>query len=296
MADETDPVELDPPDDADQPAGSTEAAEVEEAETEAAGAEADEPPEAADEPEAEPEPEQPPARRRRLSGTSAVVALLLALLGFTFAIQVRSVAEDPTVAALDEEDLVRILANLDAHEERLREEIAELQETQRRLTTAGESQQEAVAEAARRADELGILAGTLPAVGPGVVVTLRGGPDGIAAATLLDAVQELRSAGAEAMQIEGSGGDGAAVRVIATSYFVDGEDGIVADGTLLRSPYRLIVIGEPETLGPALRIPGGVVASVEEDGGTVAVQEQPGGVNVSTVREPAAPRYARPDS
>lgn len=236
----------------------------------------------------------PAGRPRRLSGTGLLVAGLLALLGFTFAVQVRSVAEDPTVAALDEEDLVRILANLDAHEDRLRQEIGELQETQRRLTTAGESQQEALAEAARRGDELGILAGTLPAVGPGVVVTLRGGPEGIAAATLLDAVQELRSAGAEAMQIDGA--SGVSVRVAASSYFLDGEDGIVVDGTALRGPYTITAIGEPETLAPALRIPGGVVASVEEDGGTVTVQEEPAGVDVSTVREPAAPQYARPDS
>jgi len=262
-----------------------------------------------DEPDREPVEDEPveeepaaaedagePARRpRRPSGTRLLVAGLLALLGFTLAIQVRSVAEDPTVAALGEEDLVRILANLDAHEERLRQEIGELQETQRRLTTAGESQQEALAEAARRADELGILAGTLPATGPGAVVTLRGGPEGIDAATLLDAVQELRSAGAESIQIDGAGG--ASVRVVASTYFLDGEDGaVVVDGTPLRSPYTVTAIGEPETLAPALRIPGGVVASVEEDGGTVTVQEKPAGVDVSTVREPAAPQYARPDS
>jgi uncharacterized protein YlxW (UPF0749 family) len=255
---------------------------------------ADEEPAAADDEPAE-DAGEPAGRPRRLSGTSLLVAGLLALLGFTFAIQVRSVAEDPTVAALDEEDLVRILANLDAHEERLQQEIGELQDTQRRLTTAGESQQEALAEAARRADELGILAGTLPAVGPGVVVTLRGGPAGISAATLLDAVQELRSAGAEAMQIDGAGGG--SVRVVASSYLLDGEDGVVVvDGTPLRSPYTITAIGEAETLAPALRIPGGVVASVEEDGGTVTVQEEPAGVDVSTVREPAAPQYARPDS
>ncbi|QSB12600.1 DUF881 domain-containing protein [Natronosporangium hydrolyticum] len=228
------------------------------------------------------------------SPTGWVTVVLLALLGFTFTVQVRSVAEDPTVAALGQEDLVRILANLDAHEERLRRDIGELQETHRRLTSADESQQEALAEAGRRADELGILAGTLPAAGPGVVVEFRGGPDAVNAARVLDAVQELRSAGAEAMQVAGA--DGAAVRVVASTYFVDGEQGLVVDGESLVAPYRLTVIGEPETLAPALRIPGGVVESVQRDGGTVTVNEETGGVEVSAVREQAALEHARPDS
>jgi uncharacterized protein YlxW (UPF0749 family) len=250
--------------------------------------------ETAKEETAEEEAEQPAPAKRRLSGTSLLAAALLGLLGFTFAVQVRSVADDSTATALDQEDLVRILANLDAHEERLRAEIRELEDTRTRLSTAGQSQQEALDEVTRRADELGILAGTLPAEGPGVVVHLSGGPSVISAATLLDAVQELRSAGAEVMQIEGAGG--AAVRVIASTYFVDGEDGIGVDGTLLRGPYKITAIGEPQTLTPALHIPGGVVASVQGDGGTVTVQEEPGGVEVSTVRQPDTLEHARPDS
>jgi uncharacterized protein YlxW (UPF0749 family) len=240
------------------------------------------------------EPAEPEAPRRRFGATRAVVVLLLALLGFSLAVQVRSVADDPTLAALGQEDLVRILANLDAHEERLREEIADLEDTQRRLTTAGESQQEALAEAERRADELGILAGTLPAKGPGLIVRLAGPPEAVSAARLLDAVQELRGAGAEAMQIEGGGG--AVVRVVASTYFVDADQGIIVDAVTLRGPYLITVIGEPLTLAPALNIPGGVVPTVEQGGGTVTVQEEPGGVEVSALRTPSALQYARPAS
>jgi uncharacterized protein YlxW (UPF0749 family) len=239
-------------------------------------------------------PDARPAGRRPGGGTRLVVALLLGLLGFTFAIQVRSVAEDPTVAALGEEDLVRILANLDALEQRLRDDIEELQDTRRRLTTAGQSQQEALAEAERRADELGILAGTLPAEGPGVRVVVHGGPQVVTASTLLDAVQELRGAGAEAIQIEGAGGS--PIRVVAATYFLDGPNGVLVDGQQLRSPYTLIAIGAAQTLTPALHIPGGVVESVQQDGGTVTVHEEPGGVQVLAVRQPQTLRYARPDS
>ena len=232
--------------------------------------------------------------RRRLTAAGGVVALLLALLGFTFVVQVRSVATDPTMAAARQEDLVRILADLDAHEERLRQEIAELEETRDRLMTAGQSQQEALAEAARRADELGILSGTLPASGPGLRVEIRGGLEPVSAATLLDAVQEMRGAGAEAIQItDEAGGE---VRVVASTYFIDHERGVIIDGELLRSPYTLTVIGEPETIQPALTIPGGVVEKVHAGGGTVTMHEEPAGVEVTVVREPAALQHARPVS
>src|SRR5690606_29321166 len=211
--------------------------------------------------------------------------------GFSLAVQVRSVSGDPTLAALGQEDLVRILANLDAHEERLREEIEELEESRRRLTTAGESQQEALAEAERRADELGILAGTLPAEGPGLVVSLRGGQEAVSGARLLDAVQELRGAGAEAMQIQGV--DGPPVRVIASTYFGDADGGVVVDGVTMRAPYTLTVIGDPKTLAPALNLPGGVVESVQREGGTVTVHEEPGGVEVSAVRAPIILQHAK---
>jgi uncharacterized protein YlxW (UPF0749 family) len=223
-----------------------------------------------------------------------VVALLLGLLGFTLVVQVRNVATDPTLAAARQDDLVRILADLDTHEERLREDLAGLEETRRRLTTAGQSQQEALAEAARRADELGILAGTLPAVGPGLVVDIREGAEPVSAATLLDAVQELRGAGAEAMQLAGR--DGPRVRVVASTYFVDAEGGIRVDGQVLRSPYRVTVIGDPDTLRPALHIPRGVVDSVHRLGGTVTVQDVPDGVEISVVRAPSPLRFAQPVS
>lgn len=254
--------------------------------------------EAAEDPAGDAAAAQGAKARRRVTPSAAVVALLLALLGFTLVWQVRSVATDPTLASARQEELVRILADLDAHEARLRQDIAELEETRRRLTTAGESQQEALAEATRRADELGILAGTLPATGPGVRVQIRAGPEGLSAATLLDAVQELRGAGAEALQI--TDGNDTEVRVVGSTYFVDGEAGgvpvIQVDGRTMRSPYTITAIGDPDTLQPALTIPGGVVESVEAGDGTVTVHGEPDGVEVSAVREPATLQHAQPDS
>ncbi|WP_405432665.1 DUF881 domain-containing protein [Micromonospora sp. NBC_00617] len=212
--------------------------------------------------------------RSRFSAAGVMIAALLALLGFTLVVQLRTTSTDPTLGATRQEDLVRILSDLDARENRLQQDIRALEESQRQLASGAQGRQAALDEATRRADELGILAGTLPAVGPGLTVQFSSnGIKPITADRVLDAVQELRGAGAEAMQI--SGGDRATVRVIASTYFLDGDNGsLIVQGRRLTGPFTITVIGDPATMRTALNIPGGVVASVRGDGGNVTFGER----------------------
>jgi uncharacterized protein YlxW (UPF0749 family) len=150
-----------------------------------------------------------------------------------------------------------------------------------------------LAEARRRADELGILAGTLPAQGQGLSIRLVPGGQPIRATTVLEAIEELRGAGAEAMQIAGAGGR--PVRIVASTYFVDGGSagGIIVDGNELSGPYTVTVIGPGPTMRTALTIPGGVYDTVSRDGGTVVVDE-PGVVRVDALHPEVQLRYAKP--
>jgi hypothetical protein len=66
------------------------------------------------------------------------------------------------------------------------------------------------------------------------------------AGLVLSAVQELRDAGAEAIQIND-------VRVVAASWFDDGSSGLVVSGTKLRAPYTIYAIGDARTIAEALR-------------------------------------------
>lgn len=232
--------------------------------------------------------------RRRVSSAGVMIAVLLALLGFTLVVQLKTTSTDPTVAATRQEDLVRILYDLNSREVRLRQDIAALEESQRQLRSGEQGRQAALDEASRRADELGILAGTLPATGPGLAVRFEAGEKPISASRVLDAVQELRGAGAEAMQI--SGGDRATVRIIASTYFLDGESGsLVVDGRRLTGPFTITVIGDPATMRTALNIPGGVVASVTGDGGKLIVEDREA-AEVSALHAPIKLEHARPVS
>ncbi|MEU1884692.1 DUF881 domain-containing protein [Micromonospora sp. WMMD987] len=231
---------------------------------------------------------------RRVSSATVMIAALLALLGFTLVVQLKTTSTDPTLAATRQEDLVRIFSDLDSREKRLQQDIEALEDSQRQLRSGEQGRQAALEEATKRADELGILAGTLPARGPGLAVRFEPGGKPIRADRVLDAVQELRGAGAEAMQI--SGGDRASARIIASTYFLDGPgDVLVVDGRALTGPFTITVIGDPETMRTALNIPGGVAASVRGDGGNVSVEDREV-AEVSALHAPLKLEHARPVS
>jgi uncharacterized protein YlxW (UPF0749 family) len=244
----------------------------------------------ADPPAAEqPAPVAPaPRRRRRDPLAAALIGVLTLLLGFAFAVQVRTAGTGEDYSTLREEDLVRILDELDAREDRLREQLADQRAALRELNSSDSQSEAALQEARERAEALGILNGTVAAQGPGLLMTVRDPEGRVRVADLLDAVQELRGAGAETMQIDG-------VRV-GVSTAVTGEPGqLRIDGTAVQSPYEIRVIGSPQDLETAMNIPGGVVDRVGRQGGSVDIEQSPA-VLVDALRQLDRPQYAQPDT
>ncbi len=248
-------------------------------------------------------PDSPGSLLRRLltprfRRVDLAVAALLAVLGFAAVIQVRSTQAEGPLAAARQGDLVQILDELTNRNDRLREEISALEQARREITTGTDRSEAALAEARRRAQLLGVLAGTVPAAGPGLRLTISDPRGQIGPEVLLNALEELRAAGAEALQLEGATAGGTpappAVRVVASTSFLEGEDGgVLVDGTLLQPPYRFVVVGDPATLATALSIPGGVEDDVVQRGGRALV-ERSEDVRVTAVRPLPEPRYARP--
>jgi uncharacterized protein YlxW (UPF0749 family) len=231
-----------------------------------------------------------PPGRKKVTSAGALIWVLLLLLGYTLVVQLRSNNDDQGLATARQEDLVSILSDLESRDSRLQTEIQSLESSQRQLTSGVSSRQAALTEAEKRADELGLLAGTLPGKGPGLKITI----DKVKASEILNAVQELRGSGGEVMELAGVGGT--TVRIVASSYFVDAQGGgIDADGTRLNGPWTLWVIGSPQTMQTALQIPGGVVASINGAGGSVTMEAQTM-VEVTAVRKAGSLQYAKPTS
>jgi uncharacterized protein YlxW (UPF0749 family) len=239
--------------------------------------------------------EAPDGWRRVLRAVTArpgrsqlAAALLCGILAFALVTQAHSASRSAGITATRPQDLLTILADLQSRAERLRSQVGDLQVTEARLANGSATTSEAVAEARRRVQTLGILTGTVAARGPGVTVQIEDPQLSVRGDVLVDAVEELRDAGAEALQL-------GSVRVVASTAIVDAPGGgLLVDGTTLRPPYRLLAIGDARTLSSALAIPGGVVDTVATSRGAKAVVTPEATVAVTALRRLTTPRYARP--
>lgn len=225
----------------------------------------------------------------RLSRAQLTVAVLLFVLGLGLAIQVSSTSDSGgALRGARKEDLVRILTELDNRTQRLEDEKRGLESQRSELETSSNQAAEALKQTQAKAQQLGILAGTVAAQGPGITLTITDPKGGVQADSLLDTLQELRAAGAEAIQIND-------VRVVADTYFTEGTDGVLIDGHKVSQPYEFKVIGNPQDLEPALNIPGGVVQTLEKEQATADVVRSQK-IVVSALRPSKEPDYARSSS
>lgn len=206
------------------------------------------------------------ALTQRPSRGQWVVALLLFGLGFGLAVQVQTTQQDALGAARTS-DLVQILDDLSAQRDRLAAEETQLQTTISDLKSSAGQAQVAREAAKERLQNLRILAGAVPVTGPGVTVTIAD-PEGVLEASdILDTIQELRDAGAEAIAVDGE-------RVVATTAVIDSTQGISVGDTILTSPIEIAAVGNPDTLAAGLSFPGGVIESVREAGAEAIVVER----------------------
>jgi uncharacterized protein YlxW (UPF0749 family) len=226
----------------------------------------------------------------RVTRAQLIVALLLFGLGFGLAVQVASTSDsDGALRGARQEDLVRILDELDDRTQRLEDEKQGLEDQRAELENSSDQAEEARKQTVEKERQLGILAGTVAAQGPGITLTIEDTKGTVEADMLLDAIQELRAAGAEAIQVNG-------VRVVAGTFLADEDGGGVSvDGNKIDTPYRFKVIGKPQDLEPALNIPGGVVQTLEKEQATVTV-ERADKIVVDALRAAKQPDYARSSS
>jgi uncharacterized protein YlxW (UPF0749 family) len=217
---------------------------------------------------------------RRPTRGQVVVAVLLALVGFAGVTQVRTNQGDDQYAGLREQDLIDVLNGLASTTQRAQSEIQRLQATRDDLQSDTNSRQAALDQARTQTQVLSILAGTVPVRGPGVRIEITEGSGRVRVGSFLDMVQALRSASAEAMQVNGE------VRVVAQTSFEEGSGGLLVDGQLLEPPYTVDVIGPPDSLVSALRFPDGPQDQFEEDGAELTFEEVRV-VDVDTTRDPA---------
>ena len=192
--------------------------------------------------------------------------ILSVLLGIFISIAIKQNDQPELLTSVREDELVLILDDLSKQKDAL--EIELLKQSQILDSLKSGSGDEARKAAQNRIDQLILLSGTAPVAGRGIQVLITGDVYSVNSFTILDTVQELRDAGAVAIEVN-------RVRVINSTYFTDTNEGISVNNTKIRSPYKLLALGDPETMSTALKIPGGMSENVTTSGGNVIITEFP---------------------
>lgn len=219
--------------------------------------------------------------------TSMMIAVMCALLSFTYMIQINNTKS--TYETMSEDELVRLINETSNQVQSLEQRKSELT-SQLDLLKATADKRAAAQKIAKQNEETnGILAGRLPAKGQGVTIHItKGTKEGVDASTMFTLLEELRNAGAEVIAIN-------TVRVVTSTYISETTDGtLICDGTTLDTPYVVKAIGDPQALANAVNIAGGVGSRLKVKYGsqvTVTVQDE---VNIDEIREPRQYKYATP--
>ncbi|MBA3266572.1 MAG: DUF881 domain-containing protein [Nocardioidaceae bacterium] len=215
------------------------------------------------------------------------MGLLLAVLGFAAVAQMRLTRDDSDYSGQRREVLIELLDSLFSAAERTLGQVDELERTRDELLSSSERRQIAIDEAESRLQVLEVLTGTVAATGPGVTITITDPEDSVAAASLLNGIEELRDAGAEAIEINDT------VRVVASTFFTEQDGEVLIDGVAVRPPYLIDAIGSSHTLSEAVIFPGGLADEIERLGGTVSVEEA-NLVEVGSLHSIDTPEYSQP--
>lgn len=226
----------------------------------------------------------------RPSRGQLVAGVALFLTAFIVVLTLRSQANQPEFANVRQADLIQLLDNVTVETRRLEAEVRELEQARTELLSGADRDQIARLEAARRLGQAQILAGAVPVTGRGIRIEISDPEGRMGAEMFLDAVQELRDAGAEVIEINDT------VRLVMRSWFgTDSSGRVTADGVALEAPYLIEAIGDPATLEGGARFRGGLVSEVEGDrvGGRVLIT-QLDSIEIDSVAEPRSPEFARP--
>ena len=221
----------------------------------------------------------------RSTKAQALGAALALALGFAIATQIQQ-TQDSGLESMRQDDLVRVLDDVSQRSSRLDQQVRELQSQRDALTTGANTSQAAIDQATKQLESLRVLAGTAPAQGPGIKVTISDPTQKVTAAMMLDLLQELRDAGAEVVQY-------GANRVVASSWFSSSGGQIQVDGQPLTRPFTVLAIGDKATMASALNIPGGIVETLRRADATAGI-EQLDTVRIDALQSPRTPRYAQP--
>lgn len=211
-----------------------------------------------------------------ISRWQGAVALFLVVVGFMVVAQMRARQPIRQAGALPSwrlAELAVLVRQQEGARKLLEAEVDALRRRARDYEAAVIEGRGLSESMARELARYRLVLGLVPVEGPGVRVVARGGapgtggilPSAVEAQDLSGVANELWSAGAEAMAVNG-------IRILATTGIRLAGGALQIGTTYVVPPYRIEAIGDPAALQAALAIRGGFVEGLRSVGIQVTVQ------------------------
>jgi len=222
----------------------------------------------------------PLGRRDRLA-----VAIVAGVLGILVVGQLRGQAGVPGLSNLTTQELTLVIANLNAFNDDLRDEIAGLEQQAATLEASTSSSQTTVDQLHSDLARIRAWSGATGLTGQGVEIRISGPIGGDAIEDLLN---ELGNAGAEAIAV-------ADVRVVPGTVVAGPPGGISVENTALDDPFTITAIGSPEILLGSLTRAGGVISQIGVAYPDATISVTPlQGITIPATTRSLLPSHAQP--
>lgn len=197
-----------------------------------------------------------------------LITLTAFLVGLLIVTQIRGQANvSHQLSSQTEEDLGNIIRELNFESDSLQRDVSESTVQLLKYNQAAENTSAVVATSQENLEKLRIMVGNIPVRGPGVIITIKDNNSMLTSYDILDLIQELKAAGAEAIAVNG-------VRVTNRTSFTKGRGAIFISHNKIYPPYKVKAIGESMTLASAVTLLGGIRDTLSNfEGVTVSVTE-----------------------
>jgi uncharacterized protein YlxW (UPF0749 family) len=201
------------------------------------------------------------ARLRHIPSWQVTLGAALLVLGFLIAAQLASEGPRIRYTSLERTPLVETAVDLQAQQERLKEQVLELRASIQRLEATGQGGTQLTRQLNDQLQRARIAAGLVAMTGPGVVIRLKDStlpvpPQDanardylVSGQDVLAVIEELWLAGAEGLAVNGE-------RVTVSTAVVDIGGSVLVNSAYLAPPYDVRAIGPAAMYDALLASPG----------------------------------------
>lgn len=183
------------------------------------------------------------------------VFILFLLLGFLLGTQIRLQQRAKPLEEMSDSDLGQLTYQISVENDALRRDLYELEIRLLEYEMKETSQKEILKRALDNLERVSVLSGLKKISGKGVEIKIEDEQGVLKTIDFLDLINELKTAGAEAIAVNG-------VRLALRDYISLKDSILLINGKEFSFPVFIRAIGNPQSLEGALVLPGGIAQTL----------------------------------